>query len=156
MQLTAHFALEEFALDGPIPPECVPTFVSLCNDLLEPLRIHYNVPIVITSGYRTPTSNLTAHGVVNSQHVATAIYCAADFYVEGMHTNMRPVFDMIRGSSALAYDQLILEHGSGGDIIHASWSLSFNRREALEGATANASAYQSWPTVPAAPEIANG
>ena len=150
-QLTEHFTLEEFALDGPIPAECIPTFQALCENLLEPLRVHYGEPIIITSGYRSPESNAAAHGVSNSQHIATAVYCAADFYVQSMRGNMRPLFDTVRNSAALQFDQVILEHdvANGTDIVHASWSRAENRREALEGDTANQSPYRHWPSVPA-------
>jgi zinc D-Ala-D-Ala carboxypeptidase len=146
--LTEHFDLDEFALDAPIPEECVPIFKSLCEQLLEPLRIHFDEPILVTSGYRTPASNAAAHGVSNSQHVATDMYCAADWYLFSMHSDMRPVFDLVRSSAGLQFDQLILEHGAGGDIIHSSWSRALNRREALEGETANQSGYKPWPAVP--------
>lgn len=143
-QLTPNFNLEEFEIDGPIPEECVPVFTKLCSTLLEPIREHFGaMPIIITSGYRPPAANAAAHGVSNSQHVATAEYCAADFKITG-DTNMRPVFDWVRALSNLVWDQLILEHGNGEDIIHLSVTMTTNRREALEGATANQTAYERW------------
>lgn len=152
MQLSDHFTQGEFEPDGPMPPECVPVYQSLCTLLLEPVRVHVNEPVIITSGYRPPAANTAAHGVSNSQHMATGVYCAADFYIESMQRDMRPVFDMIRQSAGLQFDQLILEHSpeTGNDIIHASWSRAFNRREALEGDTANQSGYKLWTAVPAA------
>jgi zinc D-Ala-D-Ala carboxypeptidase len=152
MQLTEHFTLEEFALDGEIPDSCVPVFKALCENLLEPLRVHYGEPIIVTSGYRPPGANAAAHGVSNSQHIATDQYCAADWKIESFEHDMRPVFDLIRQSPQLQFDQLILEHSpeSGTDVIHASWSRVHNRREALEGDTANQSAYTPWPAVPGA------
>jgi len=149
MKLTEHFDVTEFEHDGPMPAECLAPYTSLCEKLLEPIRTHYGEPIVVTSGYRSPAANAAAHGVANSQHVATVNYCAADWYLASMHADMRPVFDLIRGSAGLEFDQVILEHGADGDIIHTSWSRTFNRREALEGATANQSAYTRWPTIPA-------
>ena len=151
MQLTPSFAQAEFELDGPMPDACVDTYRQLCEKLLEPLRMHYGEMVVITSGYRPPEANDDAHGVKHSQHIATATYCAADFYLPSYHGNMRPVFDLVRSSSGLEFDQLILEHGGIGDIIHVSWSRAYNRREALEGATANQSAYQTWPSSPSSP-----
>ena len=52
MVLTEHFTLEEFELDGPMPQECVYLYTKLCEMLLEPLRVHYGQPIIVTSGYR--------------------------------------------------------------------------------------------------------
>ena len=150
MQLTEHFSLEEFERDGaPVPDACVPVFRALCEKLLEPLRVHFGEEIVITSGYRSQDTNAAAHGVKNSQHVATAMYCAADWKIPGREGDLRAVFDLVRNSSALEFDQLILEHDprTGTDVIHSSWSRAFNRRIALEGETANAVAYKSWPVV---------
>src|SRR5271156_2030995 len=148
MLLSPHFPQAQFETDAPLPPETIPVYTALCDTLLEPLRVHYNEPITITSGYRNPTSNAAAHGVSNSQHIANGNYCAADWYVGSLQHDMRPVFDLVRGSSLLEFDQLILEHGTGGDIIHSSWSRVYNRREALEGDVANESAYKPWPSVP--------
>jgi hypothetical protein len=147
LQLTEHFCLDEFQKDGLMPAECVYPYTKLCEMLLEPLRIHYGEPIVITSGYRPPEANTAAHGVAHSQHMANGNYCAADWYIPSMRSDMRQPFDLIRSSSALQFDQLILEHGVEGDIIHASWNRVFNRRDALEGETANASEYKPWPSV---------
>lgn len=132
-------------MDGPMPDECVPTYTVLCHNLLEPIRTHFAAAVEITSGYRPPAANETAHGVKNSQHVATAEYCAADFKFVGQ-TDMRPAFDWIRQQTNLVWDQLILEHDPGaGDIIHISVTRATNRRMALEGETANQSAYTAWP-----------
>jgi zinc D-Ala-D-Ala carboxypeptidase len=145
-QLSENFALAEFERDGAMPADAIPSYHALCTELLEPIRAQFGRPIEITSGYRSPESNAAAHGVSHSQHVATANYCAADFYVAGTdERDMRPVFDWIRLASGLAFDQLILEHGSGGDIVHISWAKAFQRREALEGATHNQTAYTPWP-----------
>lgn len=149
MHLTEHFEQCEFELDGPMPDACVDTYRQLCVNLLEPLRVHYNEEIHVTSGYRGPASNNEAHGVHASQHIATSMYCAADWYIPSLYRDMRAPFDLIRSSAGLVFDQIILEHGSSGDIIHTSWSRAFNRREALEGATANQTAYKSWSTSPA-------
>lgn len=149
MQISTHFTREEFEKNGPMPLDCIPVYQSLCELLLEPLRVHYNEPIIVTSGYRPPEANEEAHGVAHSQHIATAQYCAADWYIASFHSDMRPVFDLVRSSADLQFDQLILEHGSGGDIIHSSWSRAYKRRDALEGATANQSAYQTWPSAAA-------
>lgn len=147
MQLSPHFAQEEFDIDGSMPECVVPTYQTQCQLQLEPIRTQFDKPVVITSGYRSPSVNDAAHGVPHSQHVATAVYCASDFRVVSMEADMRPVFDWIRENSQLPFDQVILEHDpeSGTDIIHISYSRAFNRRMALEGETANQSAYKPWP-----------
>lgn len=141
MQLTEHFNVEEFSLECTIPSECLSSFTMLCSNILEPIRAHVNQPLIITSGYRSPEGNASAHGVSNSQHIATKTYCAADFKIMAMH-DLRGLFDWIRLKSGLSCDQLILEHDTcGADIIHVSWVINLPRLQALEGSTANQSSY---------------
>jgi len=130
-----------------MPELACESYVVLANYILEPIRTHAGAEIMITSGYRSPNANLSTNGVKHSQHIATSISCAADFTVAGLR-DLRPLFDWIRMESALPFDQLILEHGSCGDIIHVSWNQAFQRREALEGATHNQSAYTKWDSGP--------
>lgn len=142
MLLSEHFKTEEFERDGsPIPQEAISSYKSLCEGLLEPVRQQFGV-VVVTSGYRSPSANESAHGASNSQHVATDSHCAADFFVKGL-SEQRDVFDWLR-QSPLLFDQAILEHGLHTDIVHLSWSKT-PRREALEGATANRTGYKPWP-----------
>jgi zinc D-Ala-D-Ala carboxypeptidase len=141
MMLSDHFAKLEFEHDGEMPDNCVLSYRHLCEEVLEPIRSHVGQPIRILSGYRTPAANAAAGGVPDSQHVATSTTCAADWWVPTL--DMRGIFDWIRLESGLVWDQLILEHGINNAIIHSSWSTT-PRRQALEGATANRSGYQSW------------
>ena len=145
MVLSEHFDQSEFELDGALPETCVSVFQKLCSSLLEPIRSQFNLPITVTSGYRSPAANAAAHGVPNSEHVASADTCAADWYIVGQ--DMRAVFDWIRLSSGLRWGQVILEHGTHNDIIHLSVNPRL-QRDALEGATANRTGYQRWAVSP--------
>jgi zinc D-Ala-D-Ala carboxypeptidase len=145
MLLSNHFAKLEFEKDGEMPDSCVLAYRSLCESILEPIRAHLGLPLRILSGYRSPAANAAAGGVSDSQHVATATACAADWWVPTL--DMRTAFDWIRLESGLAFDQLILEHGIHNLIIHTSWSTT-PRRMALEGATANRTGYITWPVTP--------
>ena len=78
MQLTKHFILEEFErsgtaarlhIDNKIPAALVPNIRHLCEEVLEPLREHFNEPIYISSGYRCEELNRAVGGVTNSQHI---------------------------------------------------------------------------------------
>jgi hypothetical protein len=86
--LTPHFSLSEFVVsrtarnhgvNNTPPPEAVENLRALCVHTLEPLRMALDLPIIITSGYRTKQLNhlLTYHSV-KSQHMNGQ---AADFYV---------------------------------------------------------------------------
>jgi len=143
IQLSPNFAREEFEKDGPMPDECVPAYTILCTDILEKIRAQFNnSPVVITSGYRSQAVNAAVHGVQNSEHIATAEWCAADFFITG--ESSRAAFDWIRMSD-LPFHQVILEHGSDITIIHISWNETAPGKQALEGATYNESPYVAWP-----------
>lgn len=146
--LSPHFMRSEFENEGPMPDSCVSAYTDLCR-MLETIRSQFgNNPVEITSGYRSKAVNEKEHGVLASQHVATSLWCAADFAIGPWLKDMRPIFDWLRLRSGLEFDQIILEHGTESDIIHISWVAGLARREALEGSTYNASGYVSWPVTP--------
>ena len=141
MLLSKNFARQEFEKDGAMPDSVVPSYQHLCEDILEPIRQHLGQPLRITSGYRPPDANQHAGGAPHSEHMATTERCAADWWEPS--SDMRAVFNWIRTTSGLLFDQVILEHGEHMDIIHTSWSTT-PRRMALEGATANRTGYTTW------------
>lgn len=149
MQFSEHFERSEFELDGPMPEDCVLSYEFLCENILESIRFNFNEPMDITSGYRDSSANSAAHGVLHSEHEATADWAAADFQIVSLKFNMRPVFDWIRNSK-LPFHQVILEHGTNTDVIHVSWNRTANARQALEGAEHNLSPYKAWPVSEAA------
>jgi peptidase M15-like protein len=147
VQLSDHFDSREFEIDAPIPTELLEIAREFCQQVLEPVRAFVAAPIRITSGYRPPEANTAAHGVSNSEHIWTPRWCAADFAfnpIQGL--SVRAVFDWIRESTSIPFHQVILEHNSiGVSIIHISYNLDkIGVRQALEGATHNASPYTSW------------
>lgn len=141
-QLTPHFTLEEFQRGDPIPSACIPIFTELAEKILEPVRAQFGKSLVIDSGYRSPKENTEAHGISNSEHIATTFFCACDFLIEGIAS--RVVFDWLRNNPTLPYHQLILEHSpNGSSVIHVSINKMMpGIRSVLEGATHNAVPYQ--------------
>ena len=78
MKLTEHFTLAEFErsataarlhIDNRVPAELVPNTRNLCEQVLEPLREHFQEAVYVTSGYRCPQLNKAVGGVANSQHM---------------------------------------------------------------------------------------
>ena len=78
MKLTEHFTLAEFErsataarlhIDNRVPAELVPNIRNLCEQVLEPLREHFQEAVYVTSGYRCPQLNSAVGGVANSQHM---------------------------------------------------------------------------------------
>ena len=88
MQLTEHFALEEFTtsstakargIDNNVSSQrIVDNLLNLCEQVLEPLRSYANQPITISSGYRCKALNKVVEGARNSQHMTGE---AADIHI---------------------------------------------------------------------------
>lgn len=136
-RLSPHFMLSEFTRSGAAerlgidntPPEVVVGCLrSLCVNVLEPLRVHYNRPVTILSGYRSKELNRAVGGASTSQHLLGQ---AADFEIAGV-----PNVDVVRWIKAhLTFDQLIAEvlkdnDGAAG-WIHCSWRDGANRNEVI-------------------------
>lgn len=81
-QVSTHFKIREFRQkDG----RCDKILIdSELVEVLEDVREHFNAPVIITSGYRTPEYNAKIGGVKNSQHTKGK---AADIQVKGVPAN---------------------------------------------------------------------
>lgn len=138
MKLSAHVSLAEFChsdiakrrgIDNTIKdPAHLASAKLLCEKVFEPIRLHFKVPIHISSGYRSNALNQAIKGASSSQHCrGQAIDIDADRY--GGVTN-KEIFDYI--SKNLEWDQLIWEFGTdeNPDWVHVSFS-SNNRKQVL-------------------------
>ena len=76
-KITEHFKLKEFACKN---TEAIIISDKLC-DILEAIRAHFEKPVIITSGYRTPEHNAKIGGAVKSQHM---LGLAADIKIAGV------------------------------------------------------------------------
>ena len=85
-RITPHFRLQDFdchELGGGVPyPEdlIITRLIPLCRDILEPIRhlIAGDTPVVVLSGWRTPTWNEHEGGAPDSRHLygdAADIWC---------------------------------------------------------------------------------
>ena len=112
MKLTDHFSLEELihselaarrGLKNDPPADVLPHLVTLAQ-ALEKVRKVLGVPMVVSSGYRSPEVNRAVGGSTMSAHCQG---WAADFIAPAFGTPQE-VARAIRGSG-IAYDQLIYE-----------------------------------------------
>jgi len=110
---------ERRGIDQTPPPEAIKALQVLCDAVLERVRTHYKVPIIPSSGYRSPELNRAIGGSENSQHCKGA---AVDFEVAAI-----PNIDVARWiSQQCAFDQLILEcfdpkAGANSGWVHVSF-----------------------------------
>lgn len=135
MRLSKHFTLDEFiksatatrlGIDNTPDEKALNCIQALVDNVLEPLRVHYGRPIIITSGYRCPKLNKAVGGSSTSQH---AIGQAVDIRsVSDSREDNKELFDMIR-EMKLPFDQLINEFGY--DWVHVSFGPR-NRRQVLK------------------------
>lgn len=98
---------------------------TLVNNLLDPIRERFAVPVIITSGYRCRRLNELVKGVEDSQHREGK---AADFYFAGFTAKemTQAFFEIARDFD---FDQLI--YYKKRRFIHISYSGKDNRHEAL-------------------------
>lgn len=78
MNFTDHFTYDEMTYsptakrkgicNAPDAP-ALDNLQKLCETVLEPLRVRYGKPIIVTSGYRCPTLNKLIGGAKNSDHM---------------------------------------------------------------------------------------
>lgn len=77
-QLTANFRVREFACrDGSDPIFIAPALA----EVLQTIRSHFQQPVTVSSGYRTPGYNRKVDGAAYSQHQYGT---AADIQVKGV------------------------------------------------------------------------
>ena len=122
MNLSRYFTLSEMTvsqaasrrgLDNTPGPREIAALKLLCEKVLAPIREHFDRPVIVTSGYRSPKVNKAIGGAASSQHCKGE---AADFTVPGV-SNLALCKWIERN---LQYDQLIYEYGESG-WVHVSY-----------------------------------
>lgn len=136
--LTPHFKLSEFIksstatarkIDNTPSQEVISNLQALCQNVLEPLRVHFNCPIIIGSGYRSPALNKAVGGVANSQHMTGE---AADIHLPDNATGRKWFLWMMDN---LKFDQLIMEKSTPTSTrywIHVSFSRHRCRQQVIQ------------------------
>ena len=144
MKLTNNFNLEELTvsqtalrnnIDNTPSLDHIENLRLLCENILQPLREDYNLPLVVTSGYRSKKLAGLIGSKITSQHCSG---CAADFTIPGVDN--KKVFKHIMEN--LPFDQAILEYYTedNGGWIHVSY-VSNPRGQAL---TKDKEGYKAW------------
>jgi hypothetical protein len=111
-------------------PEHIENFKKLAQNIFEPIRKHFGVPIMISSGYRSKALNTAIGGSLTSQHcTGEAIDIDMDGTSNGVTNKM--IFDYIKGN--LNFDQLIWEFGTkdAPDWVHVSFESTGKQRKQI-------------------------
>ena len=114
-KLSEHFTLEEMILSQTAarkdidntPTPAIVANLRLTVATLEEIRTLLGVPILVSSGYRSPALNKAVGGSKISAHMQGL---AADFTAPGFGTVLQVARKI--AASEIAYDQLIYEFGS--------------------------------------------
>jgi zinc D-Ala-D-Ala carboxypeptidase len=148
MQLSEHLSLAEVTKSDTakrkgisnMPTEAhLANFKLLAENIFEPIRVHFGVPIHLSSGYRSAELNKAVGGALSSQHCSgEAIDIDMDGRPGGVTNKM--VFDYIKDN--LNFDQLIWEFGNdtAPDWVHVSYESTGKQRKQILKAVRKGSA----------------
>lgn len=138
MKLSSNLSLKEVVksntaenrdIDNTPELEHLYNLIAIANAVFQPLRSHFNLPIGITSGYRSEDLNKAIGGSSSSQHCkGEALDIDADLH--GKITNEQ-IFYFIKDN--LMFDQLIAEFEDNNQPkwIHVSYTRESNRKQVL-------------------------
>jgi len=146
MQLSKNLALAEVTrsetakrkgISNMPTPEHIENFKKLAENVFQPIREHFAVPIRISSGYRSAALNKAIGGAgktVNGVYVPSSQHCtgeAIDIDMDGTSITNKQVFDYIKDN--LNFDQLIWEFGteSNPDWVHVSYESTGKQRKQI-------------------------
>ena len=137
MKLTSNFSLNELTksqtaerkgIDNTPGTEHQETLKKLCENVLPPVRDHFEQVVSVSSGYRSPELCTAIGSKTTSQHARGE---AADFEIFGVSN--KELANWIHYNTN--YDQLILEYwkesAPNSGWVHCSYSESNNRRQYL-------------------------
>ena len=98
----------------------------LAEKVFEPLREHFNVPINVSSVFRSLALNQALKGSITSQHCSGQ---AMD--IDSTTPSNKEIFDFIKKN--LEFDQLLAEFPTKGNPnwVHVSYSNTKNRKQIL-------------------------
>ena len=137
MQLSKHFRLEEFeksqtaqrlGIKNKAGSGEIKNLTDVCYGVLEKVRVKYDKPVIVTSGYRSPSLCEAIGSKSTSQHTKGE---AVDFEVIGV-ANIQVAYFI---EANCDFDQLILEYYCPDDDqkgwVHCSFVEGSNRKQVL-------------------------
>jgi hypothetical protein len=109
-------------------PEHIENLKALAENIFEPIRNHFKVPIRVSSGYRSKELNAKVGGSKSSDH---CFGYAIDLDADGTSITNNEIFYFIKDN--LKFKQLIFEFPVNGQAswIHISYQASNLKNEIL-------------------------
>ena len=134
-ELTKSESATRFGISNEPTEEALSNLQKLATHILQPVRDHFDKPLIITSGYRSPELCLKIGSTTTSQHTKGQ---ASDFEIGGIAN--KDLSDWIHQN--LDYDQLILEFWKpeepNSGWVHCSYKgQGLNRKQYLRAITEN-------------------
>lgn len=137
MQLSKNLALAEVTrsetakrngISNMPTPEHIENFKKLAENVFQPIREHFGVPIHISSGYRSKALNTAVKGSLSSQHCSGE---AIDIDMDGTSITNKQIFDFIKDN--LVFDQMIAEFPENGNPawVHVSYESTGKQRKQI-------------------------
>jgi hypothetical protein len=137
MQISKHLSLAEVSrsetakrkgINNTPSGEHLENFKKLAENIFEPIREHFGVPIHISSGYRSKELNAAVGGSLSSQHCQGE---AIDIDMDGTTITNAEIFNYIKDN--LNFDQLLWEFGndSNPDWVHVSYESTGKQRKQI-------------------------
>ena len=138
-RLSPHFTIAEFVksqtaerkgIENTPGDKHVVAMMALCENVLEPIRNHFDKPVVVNSGYRSAALCRAIGSKTTSQHCKGQ---AADIEIPGIANAELAQYI----ANELDFDQLILEcyeraKGPSSGWVHVSYNAENNRHEYKE------------------------
>ena len=108
--------------------EHIENFKKLAENVFQPIRDHFGIPIHISSGYRSKALNTAIKGSSTSQHCSGE---AIDIDMDATSITNKQIFDYIKDN--LEFDQLIWEFGTdeNPDWVHVSYESTGKQRKQI-------------------------
>jgi hypothetical protein len=137
MQLSKNLALAEVmrsetakrkGISNMPTPEHIENFKKLAENVFQPIREHFGVPIHLSSGYRSAALNKAVGGASSSQHCKGE---AIDIDMDGTTVTNKQIFEFVRDN--VNFDQMIWEFGTdtNPDWVHVSYNSDGAQRKQI-------------------------
>lgn len=144
-ELTRSTIAKNRGIDNTPPPDCLERLYDLIEHCLDPLRVFYGNPIIVSSGYRCKQLNDIVGGSPQSQHMLGEAADIAPTYGNRTEENYQRLLKLVK---CCDFDQIILERRWDAQYkcvstwIHITYTKRRpNRRQVIENLIANPSKF---------------